>query len=327
MKAIICSKYGPPEVLQLKEIEKPIPKEDEVLLQLHAAAVNPLDWRRMRAEPFLVRLSEGLLRPNDLILGADVAGQVVAVGDKVTDFRIGDRVYGETSAGGFAEYSAVAAEKLTLVPENLTCAQAAAVPVAAFTALQGLRKGQIQAGERVLINGASGGVGTFAVQMAKAFGAEVTGVCSKRNMELVRSIGADHVIDYTAEDFTKLGIQYDLIYDAVGNYSVAAYQRALQPQGSCVVAGFTTLGHLFQVMLLGAWVSKRGGRQVGLQGMAQPNQADLRTITEMLETGKIRPVIDREYPLAEAAEAIRYVETKHARGKVIITITADGVDE
>jgi len=325
MKAIICSAYGSPEVLQLKEVEKPKPTETEVLIHLHATAVNPLDWRRMRAEPFLVRLSEGLFRPTNMILGADIAGRVAAVGEKVTDFRIGDFVFGEISMGGFAEYVSVAAEKLVLVPENLTCKQAAAVPVAALSALQGLRKGEIQAGQQVLINGASGGVGTFAVQMAKAFGAEVTGVCSARNAALVRSIGADHVIDYTQEDFTTLGQQYDLIYDAVGNYSVAAYQRALRPEGRCVVVGFTTVGHLFQVILLGAWRSKRSRQQIGLLGMAQPNKEDMLTIIEMLKAGQITPVIDREFPLAEAAEAIRYVETKHARGKVIITMAANNV--
>lgn len=322
MKAILFHNYGSPAVLELAEVEKPTPKDDEVLVKIHAAAANPLDWHRMRGAPFLVRLSDGFIKPKDPRIGADIAGQVEAVGNNVTQFQPGDAVFGEMFAGGFAEYVSVPARILALKPANLSFAQAAAVPVVGFTALQGLRdKGEIQSGQTVLINGAAGGVGTFAVQLAKTFGAEVTGVCSTRNLEMVRSIGADHVVDYTQEDFTKNGQQYDLIYDAVGNRSVAAYARALQPQGRCVIAGFTTLSHLFQVILWGQWVSRRSGKQIGLMGVAQAKQTDLLFIKELLETGKVVPVIDRCYPLTETAEAIRYLETGHARGKVIISIT------
>jgi len=325
MKAIIYQKYGSPDVLELKEIEKPTPKDDEVLVKVYAAAANPLDWHKMRAEPFLVRLGDGLLKPKNSRLGADIAGWVEAVGKSVKQFQSGDAVFGDVSGsglGGFAEYICAREDALALKPANLSFEAAAAVPVAAFTALQGLRDtGQIQPGQKVLINGASGGVGTFAVQIAKAFGAaEVTGVCSTRNLEMVHSLGADHVIDYTQADFTQNGQRYDLIFDAVGNRSVADYQRALSPNGICSIAGFTTLLHLFQVILLGAWVSRTGGKKIGLMGIAQPNKKDLIFIKELLEAGKVVPVIDRRYPLAETADAIRYLETGRARGKVIITV-------
>ena len=252
MKAIVYTKYGSPDVLQLKEVEKPTPKDNEVLVKVHAASANPADWHLMRAEPFLARLENGLLKPKNTKLGADIAGRVEAVGRNVTQFQVGDEVFGGmplNELGGFAEYVCAPEELLALKPAKLTFEQAAAVPLAAFTALQGLRdKGQIQPGQKVLINGASGGVGTFAVQIAKSFGTEVTGVCSTRNLDMVRSIGADHVIDYTQEDFTKNGQRYDLIFDAVGNRSVSDYKRALSPNGICAVAGFTTLSRLFQVM-------------------------------------------------------------------------------
>jgi NADPH:quinone reductase-like Zn-dependent oxidoreductase len=321
MKAIIYEQYGSPDVLQLKEVEKPTPKDNEVLIKVHAAAANPLDWHRMRGAPFLVRLSDGLLKPKNKGLGADIAGQVEAVGSSVVQFQPGDEVFGDISAGGFAEYVCVPENLLTLKPANLSFEEAASVPVVALTALQGLRDtGQIQPGQKVLINGASGGVGTFAVQLAKSFGGDVTGVCSMRNLEMVRSIGADQVIDYTQEDFTKNGQRYDLVYDAVGNRSVSDYKRALKPNGQCVVAGFTTLSHLFQVILLGAWVSRNGGQKIGIMGMAQANKKDLLLIKELLEAEKVAPVIDRCYPLNETAEAIRYLEEGHARGKVVITV-------
>ncbi len=324
MKAIVYHNYGSPTVLALKEVAKPTPKENEVLIKIHAAAANPLDWHKMRAEPFLVRLGDGLLKPKNPMLGADIAGKIEAVGKDVTQFQPGDEVFGDLSAsglGGFAEYVCAREDAVALKPANLSFEAAAAVPVAAFTALQGLRdKGQIQPGQKVLINGASGGVGTFAVQIAKSFGAEVTGVCSTRNLDMVRSIGADHVIDYTQADFTQNGQRYDLIFDAVGNRSVSDYQRALRPNGICSIAGFTTLSHLFQVILLGAWVSRSGGKKIGLMGIAQPNKKDLVFIKELLEAGKVVPVIDRHYPLAETADAIRYLEAGHARGKVIITV-------
>jgi NADPH:quinone reductase-like Zn-dependent oxidoreductase len=279
----------------------------------------------MRGAPFFARFEMGFPQPKKTILGSDVAGRVKAVGSNVTQFQPGDEVFGDKfSCGwsGFAEYVAIAENRIALKPANLTFEEAAAVPLAAFTALQGLRdKGQIQSGQRVLINGASGGVGTFAVQIAKSFGAEVTGVCSTRNLDMVRSIGADHVIDYTQEDFTKNGQTYDLIYCAVGNRSAAAYKRALNPNGICVVAGFTTMPHmLFQVLFLGAWVSRTGSKKIGHMGTVIPNKKDLVFMKELLEAGKVRPVIDRRYPLSEVPEAIRYLEKGHAQGKVVITM-------
>ena len=279
----------------------------------------------MRATPFLARLVNGFFKPKNPRLGADVAGRVEAVGSSVTQFQVGDEVFGCMSLNemsSFAEYVCAHEDAaLVLKPANLTFEQAAAVPLAAFTALQGLRdKGQIQSGQTVLINGASGGVGTFAVQIAKSFGAEVTGVCSTRNLELVRSIGADHVMDYTREDFTHNGQQYDLIYCAVGNRSIADYQRALKPQGVCVIAGFTSLRLLFEHMILGPRRSKAGGQQVGLMPTMKPNKQDLAFMKEILEAGKVKPVIDRCYPLAEVPEALRYLEAGHAKGKVVITV-------
>jgi NADPH:quinone reductase-like Zn-dependent oxidoreductase len=276
----------------------------------------------MRGEPFLARIENGLRKPKNTRLGADVAGVVEAVGSGATQFRVGDAVFGELGIdllGSFAEYVCAPESLLALKPARLSFAQAAAVPLAAFTALQGLRdKGQIRPGQKVLINGASGGVGTFAVQIAKAFGAaEVTGVCSARNGELVRSIGADQVIDYTQTDFTQTGQRYDLIFDAVGNRSVGDLRRALTPAGICSVAGFTSMGRLFQIMLL-------GGKRIGMMATAKANQKDLLIIKELLESGKVLPVIDRCYPLAETAEAIRYLETGRARGKVIITMAEAG---
>ena len=327
MKAIVFPQYGPPDALQLKELEKPSPKDDEVLVKVHAAAANPLDWHRMRGAPFLARLSEGFFKPKNPLLGADIAGEVEAVGTNVRQFKPGDEVFGEIGAGGFAEYACAPERLFASKPANLSFEEAAAVPVVAFTALQGLRDaGKIQAGQTVLVNGASGGVGTFAVQIAKAYGAEVTGVCSTRNLDMVRSIGADHVIDYTQEDFTRNGQQYDLIYDAVGNRSVADYRRALRPGGRCVVAGFTSLMRLFQVVVLGAWASRTGSKSIGLMGTARPIQKDLMAIKELLETGKVVPVIDRRYPLKDTAEAIRYLEAGHAQGKVIITVVQHMAD-
>ena len=323
MKAIIFTRYGSPEVLELKEVVKPAPNDNQVLVRVQAASANPLDWHHMRGGPFLVRLEEGLLKPKNPMLGADIAGRVEAVGKNVTEFQPGDEVFGVT-AGGFAEHVCAAETKLALKPANLSFEAAAAVPIAAFTALQGLRdKGQIQPGQEVLINGASGGVGTFAVQLAKSFGAEVTGVCSTRNLDLVRSIGADQVVDYTKEDFTKNGQRYDLILDAVGNRSVSDYQRALSPQGRCVIAGFTSLSRLFEHMVLGPWMSRGGSKKVGLMGIANPNKKDLVFIKELLEAGKVVPVIDRCYPLSEVPEAIRYLEQGHARGKVVITVKSN----
>ena len=317
MKAFVYTEYGSPDVLQLKEVEKPAPKENEVLVKVYAASVNAADWHLMRAEPFLARLENGLLKPKNTKLGADVAGRVEAVGKNISQFQAGDDVFGELPfnvLGSFAEYVCAQEDALALKPDRLTFEQAAAVPLAAFTALQGLRdKGQIRQGQKVLINGAAGGVGTFAVQIAKSFGTEVTGVCSTGNLDMVRSIGADHVIDYTQEDFTRTGQRYDLIFDVVGNRSVSDFQRALSPNGICAVAGFTSLSRLFQVMLL-------GGKKIGLMETAKGNKKDLLFLKELLEAGKVVPVIDRTYPLRDVPEAIRYLETKHARGKVVIKV-------
>lgn len=324
MKAVVYTTYGSPDVLQFQDVEKPQPQDHEVLVQIQAASANPLDWHLMRAAPFLARLENGLFKPKQTRLGADFAGRVEAVGSKVTQFQPGDAVFGSSfgrGLGAFAEYICVHEEVLVPKPSQVSFDAAAAVPTAALTALQGLRdKGQIQSGQKVLINGASGGVGTFAVQLAKAFGAEVTGVCSTRNLEMVRSIGADHVIDYTQEDFTRNGQQYDLIYCAVGNHSISGYKRALKPQGVCIIAGFTSLRLLFEHMILGPRRSKAGGQRVGLSGTVTPNKADLIFVQELLESGKIVPVIDRCYPLHETAEAIRYLETGRVRGKLVITV-------
>jgi NADPH:quinone reductase-like Zn-dependent oxidoreductase len=289
MKAIVYTKYGPPDVLQLREVEKPNPNDDEVLVRIHAAAANPLDYHVMKGLPFFIRLilplfglSVGVRRPKNPRLGADIAGRVEAVGMNVNQFRPGDEVFGVCGGdkGGFAEYACAQADRLALKPTNRSFEEAAAVPVAAVTALQGLRdKGHIQSGQKVLVNGASGGVGTFAVQIAKAFQTEVTGVCSTRNLDMVRAIGADHVIDYTRADFTKSGQRYDLIYDVVGNHSVADYKRALNPEGTCVVAGFgfpsPSMSRLFEHMVLGPLLPKTENKKVGSMGIAKINQKDL----------------------------------------------------
>jgi NADPH:quinone reductase-like Zn-dependent oxidoreductase len=321
VKAILFPTYGPPDVLELTEIEKPAPNDNQVLIKVIAASANPLDWHRMRGEPFLARMGEGLRKPKNPKLGADVAGRVEVVGKNVTEFKPGDEVFGAIGAGSFAEYAIAREIRLALKPGNISFEAAAAAPVVGFTAIQGFRHaGGIRAGQKVLVNGAAGGIGTFAVQFAKSCGAEVTGVCSTRNLDLVRSIGADHVVDYTREDFTRTGQRYDLIYCAIGNRSVFDYRRALKPQGTCVIAGFTSLRGLFAQMLLSPLVSKKGGKRVTGMGMSNANKEDLLTIKELLETGKVVPVIDRRYPLKETAEAIRYLETLHARGKVIITL-------
>ena len=323
MKAVVYTKYGSPDVLQLKEVEKPTPKDTEVLIRIHAASANAADWHLLRGDPFLLRLGYGLLKPNNTILGADIAGRVEAVGNNVTQFQPGDEIFGDISGcglGGFAEYVSVPEHAVISKPASMTFEEAAAVPMAAVTALQGLRdKGQIQPGQKVLIHGASGGVGTFAVQIAKAFRAEVTAVCSTRKVDLVRSIGADHVIDYTQEDFTKNGQRYDLILAANGNRSMFEYKRALAPTGRYVVTG-GSMAQLFQAMLLGPLLSTAGRQNMG-NVLARPNQKDLACMKELLEAGKVIPVIDRCYPLSETAEAIRYLEAGHARGKVVITVT------
>lgn len=323
MKAVIYTEYGSPDVLHLKEVPKPTPADDEVLVKVHASSVNAADWRMMRADPFLVRLYAGLLKPTKFhTLGADIAGRVEAVGKNVRQFQPGDEVYGDVFAsgfGGFAEYKCACESELVLKPSNLSFEEAAAVPLAALTALHGLRDmGQIQPGQQVLINGASGGVGTYAVQLAKYFGADVTAVCSTGKVELARSLGADHVIDYTREDFTRSGRQYDLILAVNGNRSIFDYKRALSPRGIYVMTGGNS-AQLFQALLLGPWISIFGKQKMGAL-TSTPNQKDLLLMKELLESGKIKPVIDRRYPLSEIPEAIRYVEAGHAMGKVVIAV-------
>ena len=322
MRAIVYAAYGPPSVLQLAEVAKPTPKDDEVLVSIRAAAANPLDWHFMRGRPYALRLAAGLRRPNDNRIGVDVAGQVAAIGKNVTQFRPGDEVFG-TCKGAFAEYACAAESALAPKPAKLTFEQAAVVPVAAFTALQGLRDGgQIQRGQKILINGASGGVGTFAVQIAKLFGAAVTGVCSTRNMDLVRSIGAHQVVDYTVEDFTHSGQRYDLIFDTVGNHSLSDCRRALTTKGTLVLVGAPDEGPWLGALtgMLKALVASRFVSQKLRPVLAKNRKDDLIVLGEFLEAGKVIPVIDRSYPLSDVAEAIRYLEAGHARGKVVIAV-------
>lgn len=319
MKALVHYNYGPPDVLKLEAVEKPTPKENQVLIKVHAASVNAGDWRGMRADPFLIRLGGGFLKPKNPRIGSDVAGRVEAVGESVTQFQPGDEVFG-CAGGSFAEYVLAREAFLAPKPTNRSFEEAAAVPVAGLTALQGLRDaGGIQSGQKVLIQGASGGVGTFAVQIAKSFGAEVTAVCSTRNLDMLRSIGADHVIDYTKEDFTRNRQQYDLILAVNGYHSLFAYRRALSPQGVYVCAG-GTMPQFFQAILLGRFMSKDGGKKMGSMGIAKVTREDLVFLGKLLEAGTIAPVIDQCYPLNKVAEAIRYIEDSHAQGKVVITV-------
>lgn len=322
MKATIYTKYGSPDVLRLEEVKKPTPGDNEVLLKIQAASVNALDWHLLRGKPLFIRLSLGILRPKNQILGNDKAGRIEAVGKNVKQFQPGDDVFGETRGGAFAEYACVSADELVIKPDNISYQEAAVVPVAAVTALQALRKGQIQSGQKVLINGASGGVGSFSVQIAKAFGAEVTAVCSSQNVDMVRSIGADHVIDYTKEDFTYNGRRYDLIHAANGDRSIFEYKRALSPNGNYVVSG-GSMSQMFQGMLLGSLLSERSGKKMGFLSVKM-NIQDLSFVAELLASGKVKPVIDRHYPLKEVAQAIAYLEEGHAKGKVVITMNDSG---
>lgn len=324
MKAMVYTEYGSPDVLHLKEVEKPTPKPNEILIKVYATSINAAESHLVRADPFLARLSTGLLKPTKTIPGADVAGRVEAVGKDVTQFKPGDEVFGDLSAcgwGAFAEYVCATENALMSKPNNMTFEQAAAVPLAAVTALQGLRKGQIQTGQKVLINGASGGVGSFAVQIARSFGAEVTAVCSTKKLDMVRSLGADHVIDYTREDITSSGLSYDLILDAAGYRAFSDYKRILSPRGIYVLAGGAT-GHLFRTMLLGSLMSSSKG-QTFITLMAEPNQEDLGFMKQLLESGKVIPFIDRCYPLSETAAALRYLEERQVQGKVVVTVAQD----
>ena len=326
MKAVVYTNYGSPDVLEIRDIKKPVPNDDQVLIKVRAASINPLDWHFMEGTPYIMRaIGVGLRKPKDPRLGVDYAGTVEAVGKNVTQFKPGDEVLGGKS-GAFAEYVCARADRaIVLKPANITFEQAASVPIAAITALQGLRdKGKIQPGQKVLINGASGGVGTFAVQIAKSFGADVTGVCSTRNLDMVRSLGADHVIDYTKEDFTKNGRRYDLILDNVGTQQLSGFRRVLNPNGILVMIGgggpndgglIGPLGRPVKALLLSPFISQKMGML-----MAELNKKDLTILGDLMQSGKVTPVIDRTYPLSQIAEAIRYLEQGHARGKVVITV-------
>ena len=316
MKAIVCTQYGPPDVLKLSDAAKPAPKDDELLIKIRAASVNPVD--RIFRVPYILRLLTGLRKPKDARVGRDMAGQVEEVGKNINRFKPGDEVFG-VCRGAFAEYRCAIEDKLALKPANKSFEEAASVPVAALTALQGLRdKGQIQPGQKVLIDGASGGVGTFAVQIAKAFGAEVTAVCSTKKMDTARSIGADHVIDYAQQDFTKNGQRYDLILAANAYHSIFAYRRALSPRGIYVMAGGGGV-QILEGMLMGPLLSLLGGKKMRFF-IANINRKDLGLLKDLLETGKVVPVIDRCYPLSRVAEALSYLEEKHAKGKIVITV-------
>jgi NADPH:quinone reductase-like Zn-dependent oxidoreductase len=323
MKAIVYRCYGAPEVLELEEIEKPVPADNEVLVKVHAASVNPLDWHYMRGKPYIMRMSSGIGAPGNARMGVDFAGTIVSVGSGVTRFKPGDEVFGG-KRGAFAEYVRMAEDQsLVLKPANVSFEQAASMPIAAVTALQALRnEGRLQPGQKVLINGASGGVGTFAVQIAKSLGAEVTGVCSTRNVEMVRSLGADHVVDYTHDDFMQGGKRYDLILDNVGNRALSDYTDVLNPDGVFIIIGGPNAGNFLGAMvspikakLLSPFVSQKF---VFL--LADLNQTDLSVLADLMQAGKLSAVIDKRYPLGEVPTAVGYLEEGHARGKVIINV-------
>jgi NADPH:quinone reductase-like Zn-dependent oxidoreductase len=323
MKAIVHDEYGPPDVLELREIATPVVNDGEVLVRVHASSANPADWHYMRGVPYVMRGQSGLGKPKNRVLGRDIAGRVEAVGKDVTRLHAGDEVFANVEAGGFAEYACVSEGLVAPKPANLTFEQAAAVPLAALTALQGLRdKGNIQPGQKVLIIGASGGVGTFAVQIAKALGAEVTGVCSTRNVEMVRSVGADQIIDYTQTDFIQSGQKYDLIFQLAGTRSPSDCRRALTLEGTLVLSSGESagrwvgpIGRMIKAAVMSPFVSQKLGAF-----LAKPTQEDLQFLKELIEAGKVKPVIDRTYSLSDAPEAIGYLEEGHARGKVVITV-------
>ena len=323
MKAVIYERYGSPDVLRLTEIAQPVPGPGQVRVQIRAAGVNAADWHLLRADPFLARMDMGLFKPKRPVLGADIAGVVDSVDEGVTRFKPGDAVYGDLSGcgfGGFAEYAAVPESVLSPMPSNLAFSEAAAIPMAAVTALQALRdKGGVGPGKHVLINGASGGVGTFALQIAKVLCAEVTAVCSTSKLEQARALGADHVVDYTREDFTRTGQTYDVIIAANGNRSLGDYKRALALGGVYVMVGGST-SQIMQAVIFGSLRSGGGKKLTNL--MAKPNAADLAVITSWIEAGHVKPIMDRTYPFEQTADAIRYVEEGHARGKVVVTLGA-----
>jgi NADPH:quinone reductase-like Zn-dependent oxidoreductase len=326
MKALAYTKYGPPDVLELTEVEKPTPKDDEVLLKVHAASVNPADWHLLRGKPYIARLQLGLRKPKERVLGCDVAGRVEAVGKNVTALQPGDEVFGSPfmhGFGAFAEHVCISEDLLAPKPATLSFESAAAVPLAASTALQGLREhGRIEPGHKVLIIGASGGVGTFAVQIVKSFDAEVTGVCSTRNVEMVRSLGADHVIDYTKEDFTQSGRKYDLIFQLAGTRSPSECRRALTSKGTLVLSSGESDGRwigpvdrIIKALVLSPFVSQKMASFT-----VKPNKEDMIVLKQLIEASKLTPVIDRTYPLSEAPEAIRCLEEGHAQGKIVIIV-------
>lgn len=320
MKAIVYTKYGSPDVLRLKEVAKPTPKDDEVLIKVHAVSLNGSDWEFLRGKPFYARIY-GLLKPSNTILGSDIAGRVEAVGKNVSKFQPGDAVFGDilSRGGGFAEYVCAPENALVLKPDSMTFEQAATIPQGGVIALQGIHtRGQVHSGQKILINGAGGSAGTFAIQIAKMLGADVTGVDNTGKLEMMRSLGADHVIDYTQEDFTKNGQQYDLILDLVAHRSISDYKRALNPNGVYYLVG-GSMSTLFQVLLLGPLVKMSGDKKLAVLGV-NPNTKDLLHLIELFEAGKIVPVIDRRYPLNEVPEALRYFGKGHAKGKVIITV-------
>jgi NADPH:quinone reductase-like Zn-dependent oxidoreductase len=320
MKAIVRHTYGSPEVLKLEEVDIPTPTDNEVLIKIHAVSINGSDREGLIGKPLYVRVG-GLRKPGYPILGSDIAGRVERVGRNIKQFQPGDEVFGEIPGyhGGFAEYACASEETLALKPASLTFEEAAAIPQAGVIALNGIReKGQVQPGQKVLINGAGGSAGSFAVQLAKYYGAEVTGVDNTGKLDFMRSLGADHVIDYTREDFTKNGKQYDLILDLIAHRSVFAYRRALKPNGTYFFVG-GSVGTLFQILLLGPWVRRTTGKKIRLLAVPQNNK-DLISITELCQTGKIIPMIDRRYPLSEVPAALRYVAEGRAKGKVVITV-------
>jgi NADPH:quinone reductase-like Zn-dependent oxidoreductase len=320
MKAIVYTKYGPPEVLQLKEVAKPTPKDDEVLIKVQAVSVNRSDWEGLKGKPLYARLG-GLLRPRQQRLGSDIAGRVEMAGRNVRRFQPGDEVFGDIlpRLGGFAEYVCARESALALKPASMTFEEVAAIPQAAVIALQGIRdKGQVQPGQRVLINGAGGGTGTFAVQLAKLYGAEVTGVDNTGKLDFMRSLGADNVIDYTQEDLTKDGKQYDLILDIVAHRSVFAYKRALRTNGSYFLAG-GSVATMLQILLLGPWIRRTTGKKIRILAV-RPNTEDVDFVKELIEAGRVMPILDKTYPLSEVPEAISYVGDGRARGKVVITM-------
>ena len=320
MKAIVYENYGLPDVLQLDEVEKPVPEEDEILVQVHAASVNYIDWQQLVGKNFLLRLLNGLQKPKHRILGDDVAGRVEAVGGHITQFKAGDEVFGISEFGAFAEYACIEERYLAQKPTNLTFKEAAAVPTAAVSALMGIHnQGKVQAGQKVLINGASGGVGTYAVQIAKSFGAEVTGVCSTGKVDFVHSIGADHVIDYTRQDFADGQLRYDMILAVAGNRPIFDYQRALTPGGTYVFLG-GSIKQFFQAMLIGPIISATSSKTMGSLGWVKPGRAEFDHLVQLLENGQIVPVIDKVYPLKEVPEALGYYGAGNTCGKVVIAV-------